>query len=46
MTVKNDAKFKEKLACDFKYDMMNLVKFFPTTQVWAFHFDELFLSKV
>ena len=32
MTLKSDAKFKEKLTCGFKYDMKNLVNFLPTTQ--------------
>ena len=32
MTMKSDAKFKEKLTCGFKYDMGNLVNFHPTTQ--------------
>ena len=32
MTLKSDAKFKEKLTCGFKYDMRNLVNFQPTTQ--------------
>ena len=32
MTLKSDAKFKEKLICGFKYDMRNLVNFHPTTQ--------------
>ena len=32
MTMKGDAKFKEKLNCGFKYDMRNLVNFHPTTQ--------------
>ena len=32
MTIKSDAKFKEKLTCGFKYDMTNLVYFHPTTQ--------------
>ena len=32
MTLKNDAKFKEKLTYCFKYDMRILVKFFPTTE--------------
>ena len=42
MTLKSDAKFKEKLTCDFKYDMRDLVNFHPTTQKsenffrWAF----------
>ena len=28
MTLKSDAKFKEKVTCGFKYDMRNLVNFF------------------
>ena len=32
MTLKSDAKFKEKLTCGFKYDMRNLVNFHLTTQ--------------
>ena len=32
MTLKSDAKFKEKLTCGFKYDMRNLVNFHTTTQ--------------
>ena len=32
MTLKSDAKFKEKLTCGLKYDMRNLVNFHPTTQ--------------
>ena len=32
MTMKSDAKFKEKLTYDFKYDMRNLLNFHPTTQ--------------
>ena len=32
MTLKSDAKFKEKLTCGFKYDMRNLVNVHPTTQ--------------
>ena len=32
MTLKIDAKFKEKLTYDFKYGMRNLVNFHPTTQ--------------
>ena len=31
MTLKSDAKFKEKLACSFKYDVRNLVSFRPNT---------------
>ena len=33
MALKNDAKFKEKLTCGFKYDMRNVEKFHPTTQM-------------
>ena len=32
MTLKSDAKFKEKLTSGFKYDMRNFVNFYPTTQ--------------
>ena len=32
MTLKSDAKLKEKLTCGFKYDMKDLVNFHPTTQ--------------
>ena len=32
MTLKSDAKFKEKLTCGYKYDMRNLVNFHPTIQ--------------
>ena len=32
MILKSDERFKEKLTCDFKYDMRNLVKFHLTTQ--------------
>ena len=32
MTLKSDAKFREKLTCGFKYDMKDLVNFHPTTQ--------------
>ena len=32
MTLKSDAKFEEKLAFSFKYDMRNLVNLQPTTQ--------------
>ena len=31
MTLKDDAKFKEKMTFGFKYDMKNLVNFHPTT---------------
>ena len=32
MTLKSDAKFKEKLTCGFKYNIKNLVNFYPPTQ--------------
>ena len=32
ITFKSDAKLKEKLTCSFKYDIRNLVNFFPNTQ--------------
>ena len=32
MTLKSDAKFKEKLTFGFKYDIRNLVNFHPPTQ--------------
>ena len=32
MTLKSDAKLKERLTCGFKYDMTNLVNFYPTSQ--------------
>ena len=32
MTLKSNANFKRKLACDFKHDMKNLVNFHPNTQ--------------
>ena len=32
MTLKSDAKFKEKLTCGFKYDVTNLTNSHPTTQ--------------
>ena len=31
MTVKNDAKYEEKLTCQFKIDMRNLTIFEPST---------------
>ena len=33
MALKSDAKFKEKQTCGFKYDMRNVLKFHPTTQM-------------
>ena len=32
MTMKNDAKFEEKLTCRFKMDMRNLTNFDPSTR--------------
>ena len=32
MTLKNDAKFEEKLTCRFKINMRNLTNFDPSTQ--------------
>ena len=32
MTLKSDAKVKEKLTCSFRHDIRNLVNFNPTTQ--------------
>ena len=32
MTMKNDAKFEEKLTCRFKIDMVNLTNFDPRTR--------------
>ena len=32
MTLKSDAKLKEKQNCGFRYDMRNLVNFHPTSQ--------------
>ena len=48
MTLKSDTKFKEKLTCDLKYDMRNLVNFnLPNHwKVQKFNFNGLFLSKV
>ena len=46
MTLKNDAKFKEKLTCSFKYDIRNLVNFYPATQKSEnLHFDALLMFK-
>ena len=32
MTLKSDAKFKQKLTCGFKYDKKDLINFHQTTQ--------------
>ena len=39
MTLKRDAKFKEKMTCSFKYDMRNLVNFHPTKSEDIFSID-------
>ena len=44
MTLKSNAKFKEKLTWGFKYDMSNLVNFHHS-EVQKFNFNGLFLSK-
>ena len=48
MTIKNDAKFEEKLTCQFKIDMRNLTNFDPSTQKYQknLHFNGLILTKV
>ena len=47
MTMKNDAKFEMKLACQFKTDTRNLTNFDPTTQKsQILHFNGLILTKV
>ena len=46
MTLKSDAKFKKKLTSGFKYDMRNLVKFYPVTQKFKnFNFMGYFYAK-
>ena len=32
MTLRSNAKVKEKLTCSFKYEMRNFMNFYPTTQ--------------
>ena len=47
MTLKNDAKFQEKLTCGLEYDMRNVANFHQNT--WKFQnwdFDRILLSKV
>ena len=47
MTMKNDAKFKEELTCQFKIDMRNLTNFDPSTRKSQnMHFNGLLLTKV
>ena len=46
MTLKSDAKLKEKLTCSFKHDLRNLVNFHPTTQNFeSFTLRDCFCSK-
>ena len=45
MTLKSDAKFKEKLTCGFKCDMRNLVNFHPTTPKISFRW-ALFVQSI
>ena len=46
MTLKGDAKSKEKLACGLKNDLRNLVNFHSSGRKFGnLHFDGLFLSK-
>ena len=35
MTLKSNAKFKEKMTCSFKYDVKNFVNFHSTTQKFS-----------
>ena len=48
MTMKNDAKFKEELICQFKIDLRNLTNFDPSTplkNLKNFDFNGLLLTK-
>ena len=47
MTLKNDAKFEEKLTCGLEKDIRNLAYVNKSTQKYRnWDFDGLFLSKV
>ena len=47
MTLKGDAKFKEKLTCGLENDMRNLANFYQNTQKSQnWDFDGILLSKV
>ena len=47
MKMKNDAKFEEELACQFKIDMRNLTNFDTSTQKsQKLSFNGLLLTKV
>ena len=46
MTLKGDAKFKEKMTCGLKNDLRNLVNFHASSRKPGnLHFDGLLLSK-
>ena len=47
MTMKNDAKIKEELTCQFKMDMTNLTNLaLVTWNLKHFHFNRMSLTKV
>ena len=47
MTMKNDAKFEEELACQLKIDIRNLTNVDLSTQNLKYlHFNTLFLTQV
>ena len=47
MTMKNDAKFEEKLTCCLENDMRNFANFHQSTQKCQnWNFDKILLSKV
>ena len=47
MTMKNDAKFEEKLTCRFKIDMRNLTNLTRALEsLQNFHLNALLLNKV
>ena len=47
MTLKSDAKFKEKLTCSLENDLRNLTNFHKTTQKRQnWDFDEILLFQV
>ena len=46
MTLKGDARFKEKLTCDLKNDIRNLLNFHASNRKFEnLHFDGLLLPK-
>ena len=46
MTLKNDANFKAKMNCGFKYESRIWWIFTQRLKAWIFLFDRLFLSKI